>query len=80
MGFCNSGYAGQVSKLDPDMLAFSLLHPTLFEQQGKTKVLFNRPGMIAENSAAEELLMKVERSRRDSQARPVMKRLFLLRL
>ena len=37
MGFCNSGYADKVSKLDPDMLAFSLLHPTLVEQQGKNQ-------------------------------------------
>ena len=80
MGFCNSGYADKVSKLDPDMLAFSLLHPPWLNSREKTKVLFNRPGMIAENSAAEELLMKVERSRRDSQARPFMKRLFLIRL
>jgi hypothetical protein len=34
---CNSWYAAKVSKLDPDMLSFSLLLPSLFEQQAKSQ-------------------------------------------
>ncbi len=60
MVFCNGWYANQVSNLDPDMLGFCPLHLTLFEREGKTTVLFNRPGMIAQNSPAKELLMKIE--------------------
>ena len=60
MVFCNGWYANKVSNLDPDMLGFCPLHLTLFEREGKTTVLFNRPGMIAQNSPARELLMKIE--------------------
>jgi hypothetical protein len=60
MVFCNGWYANKVSNLDPDMLGFCPLHVTLFEREGTTTVLFNRPGMIAENSPAKELLMKIE--------------------
>jgi hypothetical protein len=60
MVFCNGWYANKVSNLDPDMLGFCPLHLTLFERDGKTTVLFNRPGVIAQNSPAKELLMEIE--------------------
>lgn len=60
MIFCNGWYANKVSNLDPNMLGFCPLHITLFERNGKTTVLFNRPGVMAENSPARELLMKIE--------------------
>jgi len=60
MIFCNGWYANKVSNLDPNMLGFCPLHITLFERDGKTTVLFNRPGIMAENSPASELLMKIE--------------------
>ena len=60
MIFCNGWYANKVSNLDPNMLGFCPLHITLFERDGKTTVLFNRPGVMAENSPARELLMKIE--------------------
>jgi len=60
MVFCNGWYANKVSNLDPNMLGFCPLHITLFERDGKTTVLFNRPGIMAENSPASELLMKIE--------------------
>ena len=60
MIFCNAWYANKVSNLDPYMLGFCPLHITLFERQGKTTVLFNRPSVIAQNSPAKELLIKIE--------------------
>ena len=60
MVFCNGWYANKVSNLDPNMLGFCPLHITLIERDGKTTVLFNRPGIIAQNSPAKELLQKIE--------------------
>ena len=60
MVFCNGWYANKVSNLDPNMLGFCPLHITLIEREGKTTVLFNRPGVIAQNSPAKELLLTIE--------------------
>ena len=60
MVFCNGWYANKVSNLDPNMLGFCPLHITLIEREGKTTVLFNRPGVIAQNSPAKELFKKIE--------------------
>ena len=60
MVFCNGWYANKVSNLDPDMLGFCPLLLTLFERDGITTILFNRPGMIAQNSPAKELMMEIE--------------------
>lgn len=60
MVFCNGWYANKVSNLDPNMLGFCPLHLTLFERDGKTTVLFNRPGVMAKNSPAKDLLLKIE--------------------
>jgi len=60
MVFCNGWYANQVSNLDPTMLGFCPLHLTLIERDGKTTVLFNRPGIAAQDSPAKVLLTKIE--------------------
>jgi len=60
MIFCN-GWANKVSNLDPDMLGFCPLHLTLIEREGKATVLFNRPGVMAQNSPAKALLETIER-------------------
>jgi hypothetical protein len=60
MVFCNGWYANKVSNQDPNMLGFCPLHLTLIERNGKTTVLFNRPGVIAKHSPAEALLAKIE--------------------
>ncbi|NOQ69363.1 MAG: DUF302 domain-containing protein [Gammaproteobacteria bacterium] len=60
MVFCNGWYANKVSNLDPDMLGFCPLHLSLIESDGKTIVLFNRPALMAQNSPAKELLMRIE--------------------
>ncbi len=61
MIFCNGWYANKVSNLDPDMLGFCPLHLTLIERDGKATVLFNRPGVMAQNSPAKVLLETIER-------------------
>ncbi len=43
------------------MLGLCPLHLTLFEKDGKTTALFNRPTVIAGNSPAYKLLAEVER-------------------
>lgn len=60
MVFCNAWYANKVSNLDPNMLGFCPLHLTLIEREGKTTVLFNRPGVMAQDSPARELLVEIE--------------------
>jgi hypothetical protein len=60
MVFCNGWYANKVSNLDPAMLGFCPLHLTLFERDGKTTVLFNRPGTMSQGSPANELLRQIE--------------------
>ena len=60
MVFCNGWYANQVSNLDPDMLGFCPLHLSLVERDGETTVLFNRPSVVAKNSPAKELFIKIE--------------------
>lgn len=58
--FCNGWYANQVSNKDPKMLGLCPLHLTLFEKDGKTTVLFNRPTIIAKGSPAHDLLAGIE--------------------
>ena len=60
MVFCNGWYANKVSNLDPDMLGFCPLHLTLYERDGKTTVLFNRPGTMVQKTPAKDLLIKIE--------------------
>lgn len=59
--FCNGWYANQVSNKDPKMLGLCPLHMTLFEKDGKTTALFNRPTVIAVDSPAHDFLAEVER-------------------
>lgn len=58
--FCSGWYANQVSNKDPKMLGLCPLHLTLFEKDGKTTVLFNRPTIIAKDSPAHDLLAGIE--------------------
>jgi len=58
--FCNGWYANQVSNKDPAMLGLCPLHMTLYEKNGRTTALFNRPTVIAKNSPAHKLLQTVE--------------------
>ena len=60
MVFCNAWYANMVSNLDPDMLGFCPLHISLVEKNENTVILCNRPGAIAQNSPARELLQQIE--------------------
>jgi len=60
MVFCNGWYANKVSNTDPDMLAICPLHLSLVERDGKTTVLFIRPGVIGQNSPAKAILETIE--------------------
>ena len=60
MVICNPWYANQVSNKDPKMLGLCPLHITLYEKDGKTTALFNRPTAIGKNSKALEVLEDVE--------------------
>ena len=60
MVFCNGWYANQVSNADPDMLALCPLHITLTEKDGVTRILFIRPGQVAEGSAAQAVALELE--------------------
>ena len=60
MVFCNGWYANKVSNADPDMLAICPLHLSLVERDGKTTVLFIRPGVIGQNSPAKAILESIE--------------------
>lgn len=60
MVFCNGWYANQVSNKDPDMLGMCPLHLTLYEKNGKTTALFNRPTALSINSPAFKLFQEIE--------------------
>lgn len=60
MVFCNGWYANQVSNLDPAMLGLCPLHLTLYEKDGHSTVLFNRPTVISVGSPANALLLEIE--------------------
>ena len=60
MVFCNGWYANAVSNADPTMLALCPLRLTLIEKQGSTTVLFARPSVIAGESPALKVLLRVE--------------------
>ena len=60
MVFCNAWYANKVSNLDPDLLGLCPLHISLYEKQGVTTILFNRPSTISKNSPAHALIKEIE--------------------
>lgn len=60
MVFCNAWYANQVSNIDPRLLALCPLHISLYEQSGRTHVVFVRPTYVGTDSAALDLLTELE--------------------
>ena len=60
MVFCNGWYANQVSNQDPALLALCPLHLTVIHKEGKSTVLFVRPGQVAKGSAAEAVAVELE--------------------
>ena len=60
MVFCNGWYANAVSNADPSLLALCPLRMTLIEKEGKTTALFARPTVIAADSPAKKVLLRVE--------------------
>jgi len=60
MVFCNVWYTNEISNADPDMLAMCPLHITLIQQQGRTRVLFVRPTVVAADSNALAIAKELE--------------------
>ena len=60
MVFCNGWYANKISNEDPNMLALCPLHVTLTHKKGITKVLFVKPGMVSQGSAANSIVLELE--------------------
>ena len=60
MVFCNGWYANAVSNADPTMLALCPLRLSLIEKAGTTRVLFARPTVIAGDSPASGILLRIE--------------------
>jgi len=60
MVFCNAWYANQVSNKDPDMLGLCPLHLSLYEKEGKTTVVFNRPTAFSMDSPAHSIIQEIE--------------------
>lgn len=60
MVVCNIWYTNQVSNKDPSMLSLCPLTLTLYHKAGETTVLFARPTVTAEGSAAESVFKELE--------------------
>lgn len=61
MVFCNVWYTNEISNADPDMLALCPLHITLIQQEGRTRILFVRPSLVAANSKALAVAKELEK-------------------
>ena len=66
MVFCNGWYANAVSNADPDLLSLCPLHITLIQTQGKTRILFSRPTVVARGSGAEAVAAELEKDVADA--------------
>ncbi|VAW91549.1 hypothetical protein MNBD_GAMMA23-1046 [hydrothermal vent metagenome] len=60
MVFCNGWYANKISNEDPNMLALCPLHVTLIHKKGYTSVLFVKPGLVSQGSAANSVALELE--------------------
>lgn len=57
---CNAWYANEVSNKDPNMLALCPLRVSVIHKEGVTRVLFARPSVHAQGSAALPVIQEVE--------------------
>lgn len=60
MVLCNIWYTNQVANADPDMLALCPLRVAVVEKDGKSRILFARPTVMAKGSAAAPVITQVE--------------------
>ncbi len=60
MVFCNAWYANQVSNLEPRLLALCPLHLTLYRMADTTHIVFARPTVLANDTAAAALVTELE--------------------
>jgi hypothetical protein len=61
MVFCNGWYANQVANAEPEMLALCPLHITMTEKDGRSKILFVRPSVVAKGTNAETIALEIEK-------------------
>ncbi len=57
---CNGWFGNEVANTDPKMMAFCPIRVTLVEQAGKTSVMYVRPTVAPQESAAFATLQKLE--------------------
>jgi len=62
MVVCNAFLANRVSNLDPDMLALCPLRVAVTHKAGTTQVLFAKPTIHAQGSAALPVVLEIENS------------------
>jgi len=60
MVVCNAWWTNQVANADPDMLAFCPLRVALTHKAGVTRVMFERPTLMAANSPALPVMQQIE--------------------
>lgn len=60
MVFCNGWYANKISNEDPSMLALCPLHVTLIHKENFTTVLFVKPSIVSQGSAANSVALELE--------------------
>ena len=60
MVFCNGWYANKISNEDPNMLALCPLHVTLTHKDKITSILFVKPGVVSQGSAANSVALELE--------------------
>ena len=57
---CNAWWTNRVANADPDMLAFCPLRIALTHKQGVTRVMFERPTLMAAESPALPVMEEIE--------------------
>lgn len=57
---CNGWFGNEVANADPEMMAFCPIRVTLIEKDGKTTLMFVRPGVAPKETKAYGVLLKLE--------------------
>lgn len=58
---CDLKFSYELRNVDPEMLVLCPMHLTLYEIQGKTHIVLLLPSVMAGNSPAKKLALKVEK-------------------
>ena len=57
---CNGWFGNEISNADPHMMGFCPIRLTVIEKEGKTSILFVKPGVAPKDSKAYAILKKLE--------------------